>query len=384
TGRHRLEVRRRGDVAQARRPHFEVLVGEDRLQRNQDAAADRGGVLQLQLLQRREQVVAVAGRRLDQRRAAREGDEPDARGARLLRDELARRRLRRLDARGLHVRGAHAAGDVDREDHGLVARRQRDHRGGARDRGDHRAEREEQHRRRQMAAPPEVFSHRFLDQRQAGEPDGLALLAPRHQEIKRHARRQCGEEPERFGGKKAHAQKGGVPAAAAAVSTGTAKPIPANPPPPGSSIAVTMPTTSPAALRSGPPEEPGFTAASNWIRSERMRSPFVARYSRLRPDTTPDVTDGPMPKGKPTATTVSPGRRFAAGRTVAAARSSGTVCACSTARSLSGCWLTIVASDSSPSANTTRTRPAPATTCRLVRIVPLSTITTPLPEDFCR
>ena len=37
------------------------------------------------------------------------------------------------------------------------------------------------------------------------------------------------------------------------------------------------------------------------------------------------------------------------------------------------------ASDSRPSANATSTRSAPATTCRLVRMMPLSTMTTPVP-----
>ena len=38
-----------------------------------------------------------------------------------------------------------------------------------------------------------------------------------------------------------------------------------------------------------------------------------------------------------------------------------------------------VASDSMPSANSTTMRSAPPTTCRLVRMMPLSTMTTPLP-----
>ena len=52
-----------------------------------------------------------------------------------------------------------------------------------------------------------------------------------------------------------------------------------------------MPTTSPAALSSGPPELPGFTAASNWIRLLK-ESPAVVRNWRLRPDTTPAVNPG--------------------------------------------------------------------------------------------
>ncbi len=60
-------------------------------------------------------------------------------------------------------------------------------------------------------------------------------------------------------------------------------------------------------------------------------------------------------------------------------RSSGIFCACSTARSFSGCVPVTVAIDSRPSKKVTLIVSAPATTCRLVRITPLSTITTPVP-----
>ena len=55
------------------------------------------------------------------------------------------------------------------------------------------------------------------------------------------------------------------------------------------------------------------------------------------------------------------------------------VLARSTARSFSGCVLRTTASDSEPSKKVTRTFLAPLTTCRLVRIVPLSMMTTPVP-----
>ena len=64
---------------------------------------------------------------------------------------------------------------------------------------------------------------------------------------------------------------------------------------PAARIAVTIPTTSPAALTSGPPELPGFTAASNWIRSRIVCTPPGARYWRSVPETTPALTEGPMP-----------------------------------------------------------------------------------------
>ena len=50
---------------------------------------------------------------------------------------------------------------------------------------------------------------------------------------------------------------------------------------------------------SGPPELPGLAAASNWIRLVRSRWPSGERNSRLRPETTPEETDGPIPKGNP-------------------------------------------------------------------------------------
>ena len=47
---------------------------------------------------------------------------------------------------------------------------------------------------------------------------------------------------------------------------GTAKPMPMLPPD-GEKIAVFTPTTSPAALNSGPPELPGLIDASVWMKS---------------------------------------------------------------------------------------------------------------------
>ncbi len=146
-----------------------------------------------------------------------------------------------------------------------------------------------------------------------------------------------------------------------------------------------MPTTSPSIVTSGPPELPGLAAASNWIRLVSMRLPSGERYSRLRPETTPAVTDGPMPNGKPTATTSSPGARSAVERRVAGAQVVGIVLACSTARSFSGCTPITVASDFHAVEESARLIcSAPATTCRLVRMMPLSTITTPVPTPICR
>ncbi len=50
-----------------------------------------------------------------------------------------------------------------------------------------------------------------------------------------------------------------------AVSDGTAKPMPMEPPE-GEMMAVLMPTTSPCMLKSGPPELPRLMAASVWMK----------------------------------------------------------------------------------------------------------------------
>ena len=79
-----------------------------------------------------------------------------------------------------------------------------------------------------------------------------------------------------------------------------------------------MPITSPSGVISGPPELPGLAAASNWMRLVSIRLPSAFWYSRPSPEITPAETDGPMPNGKPTATTGSPGRSPAVERSVAA------------------------------------------------------------------
>ena len=55
----------------------------------------------------------------------------------------------------------------------------------------------------------------------------------------------------------------------------------------GLRMAVTMPTTWPSIVTSGPPLLPGLAAASNWIRLVSVLSPSAERNSRFRPDTTP-------------------------------------------------------------------------------------------------
>ena len=55
---------------------------------------------------------------------------------------------------------------------------------------------------------------------------------------------------------------------------------------PSVAIWSTMPTTSPEALSSGPPELPGLSAASVWIACATVK-PFGAWIVRSTPDTMP-------------------------------------------------------------------------------------------------
>jgi hypothetical protein len=54
---------------------------------------------------------------------------------------------------------------------------------------------------------------------------------------------------------------------------------------------------------SGPPEFPGFNAASVWMTSS-IRRPFFVRSERPSALTTPAVTVQSKPKGLPTATAI--------------------------------------------------------------------------------
>jgi len=83
------------------------------------------------------------------------------------------------------------------------------------------------------------------------------------------------------------------------VSTGTAKPMPADAPL-GLKIAVLTPMSRPPESSSGPPEFPGLMAASVWMTS-RMRRPLGERSSRPSALTTPVVREWSRPNGLPTA-----------------------------------------------------------------------------------
>ena len=68
-----------------------------------------------------------------------------------------------------------------------------------------------------------------------------------------------------------------------------------------------MPITSPREFSSGPPELPGFTAASVWMIPLIIR-PFLARSERSRALTIPVVSVRSSPNGLPSASTFWPTR----------------------------------------------------------------------------
>jgi hypothetical protein len=67
-----------------------------------------------------------------------------------------------------------------------------------------------------------------------------------------------------------------------------------------------MPITSPRMLSSGPPELPGFTATSVWMKGTASRLGSPERFSRLVALMMPAVTVLLKPKGEPIAITHSP------------------------------------------------------------------------------
>ena len=89
-----------------------------------------------------------------------------------------------------------------------------------------------------------------------------------------------------------------------------------------------------------------------------------------------------MPNGKPITATASPGATCRLEPMVAGCKSSGIFCGLRTAKSLLGWVATTRASDSVPSAKVMSRRCDPQTTCKLVRIMPSSVITTPVPTPI--
>ena len=115
-----------------------------------------------------------------------------------------------------------------------------------------------------------------------------------------------------------------------------------------------MPTTSPRAFTSAPPELPGLSAASVWITLSITRRLVreLAGSDRPSADTTPAVTDPANPFGLPIATTSCPTRSRSASPSVEGVRSAES--ARRIARSENGSRPTTEKRTSRPSTNEAR------------------------------
>src|ERR1041384_6146300 len=135
-----------------------------------------------------------------------------------------------------------------------------------------------------------------------------------------------------------------------------------------------MPTSSPAAFTSAPPELPGLIDASVWIawydtEDARRDSPGTVTF-RSRADTMPVVTVPCSPDGEPMAITASPTFTEPESAHLIGVRPEAPE-TCSTARSEEASVLTTVAGSSQPSLNfTVIWPPAEAPTWLVVRILP--------------
>lgn len=134
-----------------------------------------------------------------------------------------------------------------------------------------------------------------------------------------------------------------------------------------------MPTTSPRALNSGPPELPGFTATSVWMKGTRLSS----GNERPLALTTPAVTLFSKPKGEPMASTHSPTCRSR----VLPRRTVGRFLASilSTVTSVLGSAPSTLARNSRRSVSLTVTSVAPRTTWALVSTSPSALTMKPEP-----
>ena len=144
----------------------------------------------------------------------------------------------------------------------------------------------------------------------------------------------------------------------------------------GRIMAVFTPITCPRESTSGPPELPGFRAASVWSTSSISR-PDPARSDRPRALTTPAVTELWKPYGWPMARASWPTRTFF--ESPSAAGTSSPAWTRITARSVSGSSPIRSARCSLPSARVTSSCSASWTTWLLVRMYPLEVKTNPEP-----
>src|ERR671921_625119 len=161
------------------------------------------------------------------------------------------------------------------------------------------------------------------------------------------------------------------------VSIGTAKPTPSNPPD-SEAIWAFTPMTVPRESSSGPPELPGFIAASVWT-APSIVYPFGASMGLSVPLTMPVVTLIPTLSGLPMAMTGSPTPTLPESPSVSGSRTLSGASTFRTATSVEGSSPTTSAPSLTPLANLTETSSAPPTTCWLVTMCPCSSRTNPEP-----
>ena len=134
-----------------------------------------------------------------------------------------------------------------------------------------------------------------------------------------------------------------------------------------------MPITSPRVLNSGPPELPGFTATSVWMKGTKVSSGSALPLAL----TTPALTLFSKPNGEPMASTHSPTRKSCALPNLTTGSPLASIF--STATSVFGSLPSTLARNSRRSVSLTITSCASRTTWALVRITPSSLTMKPDP-----
>jgi hypothetical protein len=180
------------------RAQVELGVGEYRLQRHEDAAADRGAALQMEALDGAQNVLPAVGRRLHHRRRRGERDGADPRRLPAVGDNP--RRSCGDDPLGLT--SVARSRNVHCEDHRFVRRRQRDDRRRPRDR-EHQDEREQKEERGHVAAKASR-ALRIAHQRQARIPQRRLALPAHQQQINGDDHRDRGEQPQELRPRERH------------------------------------------------------------------------------------------------------------------------------------------------------------------------------------
>ncbi len=135
-----------------------------------------------------------------------------------------------------------------------------------------------------------------------------------------------------------------------------------------------MPTTWPRVLNSGPPELPGFTATSVWMKGTSSSS----GSERPLALTTPAVTEFSKPNGEPIASTHSPTRKVLLLPSTTTGRLLALIL--STAISVFGSCPSTLARNSRRSVSFTVTVLALCTTCAFVRMMPSGLMMKPEPS----